>query len=172
MEPDHTLQKNIGITFSVIVMIGVFFVTIFFGKKSPDVSTAINNTQTTSPNRSVKTVSTPKSTQVPPVDTKKSVLIYKNGTYSAIGSYFSPGGEDQLAVTLVLKNDLITDVSVTPQAGDRTSERYQNMFIADYKQYVVGKNIADVYLTKISGSSLTPQGFDDALAQIKSQAQV
>jgi hypothetical protein len=57
-------------------------------------------------------------------------------------------------------------------ASDGRSERYHNMFISGYQQYVVGKNIASVYLTKVSGSSLTPSGFDDALTQIKSQAKV
>jgi hypothetical protein len=41
---------------------------------------------------------------------------------------------------------------------------------ADYKQYVVGKKIDEVQLTKVSGSSLTPQGFNDALAKIKAEA--
>jgi len=36
---------------------------------------------------------------------------------------------------------------------------------------VIGKNIADVQLSRVSGSSLTPEGFNNALATIKSQAQ-
>jgi len=101
---------------------------------------------------------------------KNSASIYKNGTYSATGSYMSPGGEDQIAVTLTLKNDIVTSVSATPEAGDRMSARFQNMFISGYQQYVIGKNISSLNLTKVSGSSLTPKGFDSALAQIKSQA--
>jgi hypothetical protein len=82
----------------------------------------------------------------------------------------SPGGEDQIKITLTLANDIITSVSVTPAAGDRTSQRYQNAFISGYKQYVVGQNITNVNLTRVSGSSLTPIGFNNALAQIKAQA--
>ncbi len=82
----------------------------------------------------------------------------------------SPGGEDQISVTLTLANDIITGISATEGAGDGTSRRYQNAFLSGYKQYVIGQNIANVNLTRVSGSSLTPIGFDDALAQIKAQA--
>ena len=71
---------------------------------------------------------------------------------------------------MTLQNDIITSVSATPIANDGTSRRYQAKFISGYQQYVLGKNIADVNLTTVSGSSLTPRGFDDALAQIKTQA--
>ena len=107
---------------------------------------------------------------VPKQTTAKATSVYKNGTYSATGSYMSPGGYDQVGVTLTLANDIITDVSVTPMAGDHTSSRYQSRFISGYKQYVVGKTIASVNLTNVSGASLTPIGFNDALAQIKAQA--
>ena len=82
----------------------------------------------------------------------------------------SPGGEDQVTVTLTLAHDVITSVNVTPGAQDRTSQRYQDRFISGYKQYVVGKNIASVNVGVVSGSSLTPIGFNDALTQIKAQA--
>jgi len=82
----------------------------------------------------------------------------------------SPGGNDQVAVTLTLANDVIVDVTATPSAQDRTSQRYQSRFVSGYKQYVLGKNISDVNLTSVSGSSLTPIGFNNALAQIKAQA--
>lgn len=98
--------------------------------------------------------------------------VYKDGTYSATGSYFSPGGPDQIGVTLTLSKDIVTGVSVTPEPGDPMSANYQNQFISGYKAYVVGQNIADIHLTKVSGSSLTPIGFDDALAKIKAEAKV
>ena len=82
----------------------------------------------------------------------------------------SPGGEDHIAVTLTIANDIVTAASVTPEAGDHTSARYQQKFISGYQGYVVGKNISSIYLTKVSGASLTPKGFNDALNQIKAQA--
>jgi len=183
MEPEeNNLQKNIGTFVGILTIIGVLFVTIFWGGSQSSTTTPVATTQTptnntgTTPTTSTKTTTPPtktKTTTTPPVDTpKKSVYAYKDGTYSATGSYMSPGGMDKLAVTLTLKNDLITNVSVTPQASDRTSTRYQNMFIAGYQPYVLGKNIADVSLSTISGSSLTPAGFNSALNQIKAQAKV
>jgi hypothetical protein len=116
------------------------------------------------------TTATP--TVVPPPATtpKNYVAVYKNGTYSANGTYNSPGGQDQISVSVTLVNDIITDATVTSIVADRTSQKYQNNFIAGYKQYVVGQNIANVNLTVVSGSSLTPVGFNNALTQIKVQA--
>src|ERR1035437_384141 len=166
MESVERLQKNIGIAMGIIVIFAVGVVT-FFKEVSPDIaSTSV-----------VPVTSLPKPASAPviPVATpaiapKKTASVYTNGTYSATGSYGSPGGQEQLSVTLSLINDIITAVSVTPGAYDRRSQNYQNAFISGYKQYVLGKNIADVNLTRVSGSSLTPAGFNDALAQIKAQA--
>ncbi len=116
-------------------------------------------------------VSTPVPTPPPATVPKQTAAaVYKNGTYTATGSYGSPGGQDQITVTVTLANDIITDVSAVSGAGDRTSQRYQNYFLSGYKQYVVGQNIASVHLTVVSGSSLTPIGFNNALTQIKAQA--
>lgn len=71
---------------------------------------------------------------------------------------------------LTLVNDVVTAATVTAKATDETSMMYQNTFIAGYKTFVVGKNIADVQLGKVSGSSLTPRGFNDAVSAIKTQA--
>lgn len=96
--------------------------------------------------------------------------VYTDGTYSATGSYNSPGGEDQVAVTLTLQNDIVTSVTATPKSQDRTSARYQAMFVSGYKKYVVGKDISSVHIAKVSGSSLTGIGFNAAIAKIEAQA--
>lgn len=111
-----------------------------------------------------KTVTT---TQQPVVMTNAS---YKNGNYSAVGDYMSPGGAEQVGVTVTLKDNVITDVTFEPKAQRPISARFQDTFAADYKQFVVGKKIDEVQLSKVSGSSLTPKGFNDALAKIKVQA--
>ncbi len=96
---------------------------------------------------------------------------YKDGTYSAVGTYNSPAGLDELGVKLTLKDSIITDATVEPKAKSPMSIRYQQMFNENYKQFVVGKKISDVTLSKVSGSSLTPKGFNDAVNKIKTQAQ-
>ena len=175
MNPQSTFHKKIGILIAGIVVC-VVAVVIFLGEGSapvPRVATTDTSIPTPAPTPvSTPTPVTPVTTPTPPVATpvKKTVSVYKDGTYSATGLYMSPGGEDQVAVTLTLANDIITSVTVTPTAGDHTSQRYQNRFVSGYKQYVIGKNIASVNLTVVSGSSLTPIGFNTALAQIKAQA--
>jgi hypothetical protein len=181
MDQKNNLQKKVGIFFSIVVALGVLFVSIFLGRQ-PDTTQVADQTSSSNSNVTPPAYSTQAGSQnstppnvkiaaITPMDKpKNSASIYKNGTYSATGSYMSPGGEDQIAVTLTLKNDIVTSVSATPEAGDRMSARFQNMFISGYQQYVIGKNISSLNLTKVSGSSLTPKGFDSALAQIKSQA--
>jgi hypothetical protein len=75
-------------------------------------------------------------------------------------------------VTLTLKDDIITAVTVTSNATRPMSMRMQGMFISGCQAVVVGKNIDDVHLTNVSGSSLTPKGFNDALTKIKTDAAV
>ncbi len=172
MYPNNQSKNKKGLLIGIAVMAVVVIATIMGEKRSaaPDITN--NQTSSAATETPIQDSGTPLTlVTTPPVDSnKKTSSVYKDGTYSATGSYMSPGGEDQLAVTLTLANDIITDVSVTPTAGDRTSQRYQDRFISGYKQYVVGKNIAEVNLTNISGSSLTPIGFDAALAKIKAQA--
>jgi uncharacterized protein with FMN-binding domain len=95
---------------------------------------------------------------------------YKDGTYTATGSYQSPGGPDHIGVTVTLKNDIITSASITPEPGDRTSAHYQSLFASGYQAVVVGKDISTLHVDAVSGSSLTPIGFNDAISQIKTQA--
>ena len=182
MKTQNTFQKNIGIIIGILVMIGVGTVTLFAEMGSSTTPPAADvSTSSSVPSETTQGVSpapsTPRAPVVPPVSQtqpaevpKQTASVYKDGTYSATGSYGSPGGEDQVAVTLTLTDDIITDVTVTPSAQDGTSRRYQSRFVSGYKQYVLGKNIASVNLTSVSGSSLTPIGFDNALAQIKAQA--
>lgn len=151
--PNNSKTKVISISVGVLVVIAIIF--MVFDKKAPETSVVITDT-------------TNKTT---PVDTKKdSVVMYKDGTYEATGSYMSPGGPDKVGVKLTLASGLITDITVTPIAGDKVSEKYQDKFISGYKTLVLGKKIDGLKLDKVSGSSLTPVGFNDALEQIRAQA--
>jgi hypothetical protein len=97
-------------------------------------------------------------------------MVYKNGSYSASGSYTSPDGTERLSVTITIADDVVADASATPGARDRTSAQYQQLFVNNFKPLVVGKNIDSVVLSRVSGSSLTSRGFNSALEQIKQQA--
>ena len=167
--PSHS-HKTLGIVLGIIVVFAVGFVALFSGKKSTDTpaQTSPAVSETTQPAATTTAATTTTTTTTA---STASASTYKDGTYSATGTYMSPGGQDQIAVTLTLANDVVTSVTATPEAGDHTSARYQAKFVSGYKQYVVGQKISDIHLTVVSGSSLTPQGFQDALTQIEAQAQ-
>ena len=95
---------------------------------------------------------------------------YKDGTYTASGSYQTPETVEQIEVTITLADDVVTAVEVTgdPQASE--TERYQSEFIGGIQDEVVGKNIDDLSVDRVAGSSLTSGGFNQALDVIKGEA--
>ena len=105
-----------------------------------------------------------------PIDVPKS-MTYKDGTYSAKGDYISPGGDEQIEVQVMLKNDIVVDAEVKSLVAQRpNSVKFQGIFIANFRPLVIGKKIDEVALSKVSGSSLTSGGFNAALDKIKIQA--
>jgi uncharacterized protein with FMN-binding domain len=126
----------------------------------------------TVPTTSTAASTTPASSAVSAADTTATTpsAAYKNGTYTATGNYTSPGGSQAITVTVTIANDTISDSSANPQPSDHESAQYQEIFADNYKQFVVGRNVDSVSLSRVSGSSLTSRGFNDALEQIKQQA--
>lgn len=93
---------------------------------------------------------------------------YKDGTYSAIGTY--GGLPSHLTVTVNVQQGLIRQVQVKTHATDPTSLDYQRRFAQAVPAAVVGKLLKDVNVGKLAGSSGCPIGFNDALDQIRKQA--
>jgi uncharacterized protein with FMN-binding domain len=93
---------------------------------------------------------------------------YADGTYNATGQYGSLPSSIGVSVTIV--DDVITAVTVTPHATDPTSLDYQTRFAQAIPALVVGRNIDEVNLSKVAGSSGTPDGFNAAIQRIKAQA--
>lgn len=108
-----------------------------------------------------------KPVEVTPV---KPTSTYKDGLYTATGSYSSPGGREQLVLSLTIANDVVTASTFIPKASNPTSKEFQKEFAAKYKQFVIGKDINTLSLGKVAGSSLTIIGFNAAVEQIKVQA--
>lgn len=97
--------------------------------------------------------------------------VYEDGTYSATGTYTSPAGPESIKVTLTVKDDVVTGVSVQPQASNEKSVNFQNLFATGISAQVVGKSLDEIGgFSSVNGSSLTPDGFDAALADIQAQA--
>ncbi|MFW0795770.1 calcium-binding protein [Gordonia sp. CPCC 205515] len=96
---------------------------------------------------------------------------YKNGTYSATGHYVSPGGPQQVGVTVTLSNGVIDSLQLDTSQTKGTSKEYQGKFASGINALVVGKSIDELDVHKVAGSSLTSTGFNDAIEQIKTEAQ-
>jgi len=94
----------------------------------------------------------------------------KDGTYTATGDYQSPGGAASIEVEVTLKSGTISAVKVEPKAADPTAQQYERQFASGIGGVAVGKPIEGLQVGAVSGSSLTSQGFEKALATIRSEA--
>jgi hypothetical protein len=95
---------------------------------------------------------------------------YKDGTYSADGTYLSPGGNEKIGVTLTIANNVVSDVSIKTYGATSDSQEHQQQFKDGISAIVVGKKVNDVSVSRVSGSSLTSTGFNNALETIKTEA--
>jgi len=157
--PEEQKKSNAGLWSVVgVLILAVLGYGVFNYTKKDSMSAAMEN-DTTPP------LNTPPVPTTPPVTT-----MYKDGTYSVEGEYTSPGGAEKINVTLVLKDDVIVDATVKSLATLPASVNWQGKFVSGVKAEVVGKKLSEVTLTKVSGSSLTPKGWNDAVAKIMVQA--
>ena len=95
---------------------------------------------------------------------------YVDGTYTATGTYQTPETVETVQVTVTLADDVVTDVEVVGDPQARESQQYQSQFIGGIADQVVGKDIDEVSVSRVAGSSLTSGGFMKALAEIKAEA--
>lgn len=147
----HMNTKNIGlIAIALIIILGIG--TFFFSNKGTE------QIRSPSPTATVNKEISPLQAQ------------YKDGEYKQEGDYTSPGGPEQIEVGLTLKDGVVTQSVVTSKAENPKSKYMQSVFVENYKPLVIGKNLKDLKLDKVAGSSLTPQGFNDAIEKIKAQA--
>jgi len=103
-------------------------------------------------------------------DTMMSTTSWKDGTYQSRGGYQSPNGPETVEVTITVANNVIQEVVVTPGAQNSTSQRYQGQFAEGISAETVGKPLDALSVSRISGSSLTSGGFNQALEAIKADA--
>ncbi|MBC7564941.1 calcium-binding protein [Candidatus Saccharibacteria bacterium] len=140
----------------IIVLISISIAAVVIVKRNPN-SLPMNTTTMTQ-------VAPPT-----PQDTATSTM-YRDGTYTSTGTYLSPGGQESLDLTVTLKDGIVVNSSIMQTADNGSSREYQSAFASSYKDQVVGKNVNRVSLSRVSGSSLTSNGFNDALDQVKKDA--
>ncbi len=96
--------------------------------------------------------------------------LYQDGSYSSIGNYQSPAGPVSIAVDLSIKDNVVTSVTVSPQAENETARLFQEKFAGGISAAIVGMSLDELNVREVAGSSLTPIGFNNALADIKASA--
>jgi uncharacterized protein with FMN-binding domain len=95
---------------------------------------------------------------------------YRDGDYTADGQYLAPSGTETIGVDLTITNDIITDVQVTPHATGGNQARFQQKFAGGIAAEIVGKDIDQLAIARVAGSTLTSGGFIAAIDSIKSEA--
>jgi uncharacterized protein with FMN-binding domain len=169
MDTNTDSSKTRLVTIGAIVVVAILAIGYAVLGKKVVAPVATDTSTSTAAATAVATTSAPTVTTITTTTTNPA-STYKDGTYSATGSYQSPGGDEKIGVTVTLKDDVITSTSVTPEPVSSEGRQYQQRFASSYTSLVVGKKISDVHLTAVSGSSLTPIGFMNALTQIEAQA--
>ncbi|MHC6592348.1 FMN-binding protein [Arthrobacter sp. C152] len=97
--------------------------------------------------------------------------VYRDGTYSADGNYVSPNGTETVGVQLTLAAGTVTGVQITQHPSNPNTRKFQGEFAGGIAAQVVGRNIDELRVSKVAGSSLTSGGFNQALEKIKAEAQ-
>lgn len=124
----------------------------------------------TSPAATPPAATSPAATSPAATGTPASGGTLKDGAYSEIGHYESPAGNESITVAVTLVSGVITKVTVTPHATDPTTKIYQGQFVDGVAAVVVGKKIDSINVSRVSGSSLTSAGFNEAIHKIKTDA--
>ena len=160
MQPAKKIHPGIT-ALIVIVLVGIVAsaIIVINSQSSNDTTTDTTMTEQVTPSATDAATSS-----------SSSVSSYKDGTYNATGSYSSPGGRESIELTVTIANGVIASTSLVENATSGEAKGYQEDFAAGYKSLVVGKSVDEVSLSRVAGSSLTSNGFNAALEQIKSDA--
>lgn len=145
-------NKKILVGFTTIILLGAGAGTVFL----------LNRPSSTNDTDNSRELS------VSPITDSSST--YKDGTYTAEGQYQTPAGSERIGVTITLQNSIVTDLKMTHYAKESDSKRYQSAFSSGINTLVVGKKLGTLNTNRVSGSSLTSQGFNEAVRKIMNEA--
>jgi uncharacterized protein with FMN-binding domain len=96
---------------------------------------------------------------------------YKDGTYSGSADYNTPAGKENVSLTVKISDGKVVSATPSGLIRDEISKQFHSQYLVGFNDAVVGKKIADLNFGFRNGASLTPMGFNAALAQIKTKAQ-
>ena len=95
---------------------------------------------------------------------------YNNGTYTANATYFTPKRvQHNISVSVTINNDIITDADVLYDDAEAKTPSHIG-FDGAYEQRVLGAEVDNLDLARVGGASLTTTAFNEALADITSNA--
>ncbi|HEX8350091.1 MAG TPA: hypothetical protein VF598_09010 [Hymenobacter sp.] len=169
MNPENSARRKqlitaLAVLLAIVIIVGA---TVVANNNKQDNGASTSNTSNTTSQTSDSTSGTSGGDTNAAAD---ATSTYKDGTYTADANYQSPGGAEDITVKLTLAGGTVTASEVTTSPSEREAEEYQSMFKQNYKEQVVGKSIDSINLSRVSGSSLTSGGFNDAVDKIKQQA--
>lgn len=170
MESSNTSPNKAIIGIIVVVLIAIAATAVIVTTNKKDDTSSTNDSATTQSADTADTSSTADDTADSANSAADSSATFKDGTYTATGSYQTPGGQESIDLTVTLSGNTVTDAKVVQNASGGEAAEYQSKFASGYKSLVVGKKITDVSLTRVAGSSLTPVGFNNAIQDIENQA--
>lgn len=146
-------------TIAVLATAGVIGIGLFI---RPDTNTNTSSSSATTTSNSTTSANTSTS----------SSSSYKDGSYTATVSYMVPhGNQNTLKATVVVSGGKITSVSTTDDYSDRESSMYVNSFENGVSSDATGQSLGSYNPSQIGGASLTTAAFNDAISQIRTQAQ-
>lgn len=97
---------------------------------------------------------------------------YTDGEYTAPGAYMAHGAPNEVTVTVTLEDNAVAGVEVVGAAESGNSKRFQEKFAEEVPNLVVGVPLDEIEVDKVAGSSLTGDGFLEALNQIRADAKL
>jgi uncharacterized protein with FMN-binding domain len=175
LETYQNQQKNkiIAIVVTLVVVVGlVVFIDQLNGNGGDTAAATSTNAEASAKTPEPATTTPAPATDTPTTTgTSATAGTYKDGTYSAAAEYYVPHGYEDIKVTLTVAGGTVTGSEIVNSEGDRESVRFQDDFAAAYKQFVVGKKLDGLSVSAVSGASDTTDGFNDAVAKIRQQAQ-
>ncbi len=164
-------KNNAVVGIVAVVIIGMIIAGTIFLKPKDSTTDSMGSSSTADSSSSSTSDTSNNSTADTSSTGSSSSGTYKDGTYTAKGDFSTPGGNEEITVTITISNGAISSSSVTGDVTSRESKEYLQDFKDQYEESVSGKSVATLRLSRIAGASLTTRGFNNALDAIRNQAQ-
>ncbi|MFZ2206509.1 MAG: FMN-binding protein [Microgenomates group bacterium] len=76
---------------------------------------------------------------------------------------------ESITVNATFSNQTIIDLQIKNQSTNGESAAYQEAFATEIKQYVIGKKISEINISRIAGASYTSVAFMEAISRMQSK---